>query len=120
MLDHLIDAGSELMHSPSVTRPASSTRGDGQPPARGRLRTAATDTSLTRSWSRQPTEPHGSEATVGIGIEGQDNLHPIRANCRRYGIAVLNFLGIHGDSIAPLEKLGSVPVESEVIRGSRN
>jgi hypothetical protein len=38
---------------------------------------------------------------VGLGIERQDNLHAVRA---------LNFLGIHGNSIAHLEKLGSVPV----------
>jgi hypothetical protein len=40
-----------------------------------------------------------------MGIEGHDNLYAIRATGRRYGIAALNFLGIHGDSIAPIEKL---------------
>jgi hypothetical protein len=38
-----------------------------------------------------------------MGIEGQDNLYAIRATGRRYGIAALNFLGIHGDSIVPLQ-----------------
>jgi hypothetical protein len=41
-----------------------------------------------------------------MGIEGQDNLHAIGATGRRSGIAALNFLRIHGDSIAPLEKTG--------------
>jgi hypothetical protein len=45
-----------------------------------------------------------------MGIEGQDNFHAIRANRRQSGIAALNFLGIDGDSIAPLEKTISVLV----------
>jgi hypothetical protein len=39
-----------------------------------------------------------------MGFEGQDNLHAIGVTGRRSGIAALNFLGIHWDSIALLEK----------------
>jgi hypothetical protein len=45
-----------------------------------------------------------------MGIEVQDNLHAIGATGRRSGIVALNFLGIHGDSIAPLKKTISVLV----------